>query len=289
MHIVENFGHYVEKMSSIHPERARSLLKTGWKAQNLKFRFLPDRQLLPADRYLARLAMETVLKPLQEPEKSAIVSIFTPCEMLHEAGLYPYNVEGFSCYLSASRAERAFLQEAENEGISETLCSYHKTFIGAAEKGVLPKPKCIVYTNQVCDANMLTFRSLAELYQVPSFIIDVPLQQNEDNVRYVEGLRQQVAYHNNLAPKHFKDKLVLKILVIGGGSCQLVRRQVIQGFFSVTLPCVFVKDTVGLILQNPGTKTAELILNPLLIRVFHILTSLRIRKGGVLFSSLSQG
>lgn len=187
MHIIENFGRNVEKLSNTHPERARSLLKTGWKAQNLKFRFLPDRRLLPADRYLARLAMETMLKPLQEPEKSAIVSIFTPCEMLHEAGLYPYNVEGFSCYLSASLAERAFLQQAENEGISETLCSYHKTFIGAAEKGVLPKPKCIVYTNLVCDANMLTFRKLAELFQVPSFIIDVPLQQNEDNVRYVEG------------------------------------------------------------------------------------------------------
>ena len=115
MQALENFGRNVEKLSSTHPERARSLLKTGWKAQNLKFRILPDRRLLPADRYLARLAMETMLKPLQEPEKSAIVSIFTPCEMLHEAGLSPYNVEGFSCYLSASRAERAFLQQAENE------------------------------------------------------------------------------------------------------------------------------------------------------------------------------
>ena len=35
-----------------------------------------------------------------------------------------------------------------------------------------------------------------------------------------------------------------------------------------------------LVLQNPGTKTAKLILNTLLIGVFHFLTSLRSRKGG---------
>lgn len=207
MHILENFGRNVEKLSDTYPERARALLKTGWKAQNLKFRLLPDRRLLPSDRYLARLAMGIMLKPLLEPENSALVSIFTPCEMIHEAGLYPYNVEGFSCYLSASRAERAFLQQAENEGISETLCSYHKTFIGAAEKGVLPKPRCIVYTNLVCDANLLTFRKLAELFQVPSFMIDVPLQQNKENVRYVEEqLRDMAVFLRQHTGKPMEDE-----------------------------------------------------------------------------------
>lgn len=85
---------------------------------------------MKADQYLARLMMDTMIRPLEKPQESAIVSIFTPCELLQEAGIHPYNVEGFSCYLSASKAERAFLQQAENTGISETLCSYHKTFIG---------------------------------------------------------------------------------------------------------------------------------------------------------------
>ena len=73
---------------------------------------------MPADRHLANLMMDTMLRPLQKPEDSVIVSIFTPCEMMQEVGLHPYNVEGFSCYLSASKAERAFLQQAENQGIS---------------------------------------------------------------------------------------------------------------------------------------------------------------------------
>ena len=185
LEVVETFGHYIEKWCEASPEKARRLLKTGWEAQNLKFRFVPDKRLNPADRYLANLMMNMMLNPLKHPERSVLVSVFTPCELLHEAGLYPYNVESFSCYLSASKAERPFLQDAEDTGISETLCSYHKTFIGAAEKGLLPKPKCIVYTNLACDANLLTFRKLAEFFDVPAFAIDVPGRQSAGDVAYV--------------------------------------------------------------------------------------------------------
>ena len=185
MEIIETFGHYVENLTDKKPQSARRLLKTGWGAQNLKFRYMQDKRLMPADRHLANLMMDTMLWPLQKPEDSVIVSIFTPCEMMQEVGLHPYNVEGFSCYLSASKAERAFLQQAENQGIAETLCSYHKTFLGAAQKGLLPKPKCIVYTNLTCDANLLTFRTLADFYQVPVFAIDVPWNQTTENVQYV--------------------------------------------------------------------------------------------------------
>ena len=136
MQVVETFGQYVQRWSGSHPDRARDLLRLGWEAQNLKNKYLPDRRLLPADQYLAKIMMDAMLKPLQHPASSAIVSVFTPSEILQEAGLNPYNVEGFSCYLSGSRAERLFLQQAENAGISETLCSYHKTFLGAADKDV---------------------------------------------------------------------------------------------------------------------------------------------------------
>ena len=61
MKIIETYGNYIEKWSNEDPDRARWLLKTGWKAQNLKFRFAPDKRLMPADRYLARLMMDTML------------------------------------------------------------------------------------------------------------------------------------------------------------------------------------------------------------------------------------
>ena len=42
MQIIETFGHYVENLTNTKPENARWLLKTGWDAQNLKFRFMQD-------------------------------------------------------------------------------------------------------------------------------------------------------------------------------------------------------------------------------------------------------
>lgn len=185
MEIIKTFGNYVEKWCENTPDRARWLLTKGWEAQDLKFRLAPSKKMNPSDQYLARMMMNVMLQPLKHPDQSVLVSVFTPCELMQEAGLYPYNVESFSCYLTASSAERAFLQSAEDSGLSETLCSYHKTFIGAAEKGLLPKPKCIVYTNLACDANLLTFQRLAEFFHVPVFSIDVPSGQTSENVAYV--------------------------------------------------------------------------------------------------------
>lgn len=193
MKMIDTFGKYVEKLSAENPERARRLIKTGWELQDARFRAMPDKRLMKADQYLAHMMMDTMLRPLKKPEQSAIVSVFAPCELIHEAGLNPYNVESFSCYLSASGAERGFLQQAENAGLSETLCSYHKTFIGAAEMDVLPKPRCIVYTNLTCDANLVTFKRLAEHFQVPVFCVDVPMEQDEENVSYVAGQLRELA------------------------------------------------------------------------------------------------
>ena len=193
MTITETFGHWVEQLNTSRPEQARRLLKTGWAAQRLRFGVAPDRRLLPADRYLACLMMDTMRAPLRRPRQSALVSVFTPCQLLHEVGLHPYNAESMSCYLSASRADAGCIQRAEADGIAETLCSYHKTCLGAAESGLLPAPLCVVYTNLTCDANMLTFRHLAELYGVPSFFIDVPIRQDKDSVTYVAGQLRELA------------------------------------------------------------------------------------------------
>lgn len=193
MQIVETFGQCIERWSDAHPERARRTLCLGWEAQNLKNKFLPDQRLTRADQQLAVIMMNAMLEPLKKPESSAIVSIFTPCELLQEVGLNPYNMEGMSCYLSASHTERGCLQQAENAGISETLCSYHKTFLGAAGRGLLPRPNCIVYTNLTCDANLVTFRRLAEQYGAPAFSIDVPMQQTSENVAYVADQLRKLA------------------------------------------------------------------------------------------------
>lgn len=193
MNVVETYGRFVQKLAAENPARARWLLKTGWQLQGLRFKVAPDKRLIPADRYLAYMMMDAMVKPLRDPNGTAMVSIFTPCELVHEVGLAPYNVEGFSSYLSGSQAEREFLQTAETAGIAETLCSFHKGFLGAALLDVLPAPRCIVYTSLACDANLVTFRWLADYYHVPMYAIDVPLRQTDANLSYLADELREVA------------------------------------------------------------------------------------------------
>lgn len=186
MSAAEKLGQIVESRLAGDPKKARGWLRAGWEAENVLFHIAPHKELAPADRYLQQLMMGTMLAPLRHPEGSAMVSIFVPCEMMQEVELVPYSAEAFSCYLSASFCEGACLERAEEEGISDTLCSYHRTFLGAAEAGLLRAPKCIVYTNVTCDANLLTFRKMAEFYQVPAFYLEVPMDVSEASVTYVE-------------------------------------------------------------------------------------------------------
>lgn len=193
MDIVQTFGKAVSALNEGSPERARTLLRLGWRAMNLKFRHLPDKRLIPADRYLATMMMDKMLAPLVDPGRAAIVSVFMPCELLQEAGLIPYNAEAFSCYLSASNVEQPMLQAMDEEGISETFCSYHKVFNGAAATGLMPRPRCIVHTNVICDANLVSFRKLAGFYDVPLFYVDVPYSQTEESVAHVERQLRELA------------------------------------------------------------------------------------------------
>ena len=106
--------------------------------------------------------MKNIIQALSKPENSAIVSIFVPGELLTAAGLTPYSVEAMSCFIAGTRCEQTFLRKTEEEGFPETMCSYHRVFLGAALSGLVPKPKCMIYTNLACDSNMMTFPYLKQ-------------------------------------------------------------------------------------------------------------------------------
>ncbi len=183
--IVDFFGNQVQKTCRSHPQRALRLLRLGYHAKHLTMKYLPDQTASKAAQFAASATMQAMRMPLDHPEKGVMVSLFTPCEMLHAMELYPYFCEGFGCFLSASRAEGDFLQYAHQQGLPETFCSYHKIFIGAAEKGLMPKPRFIINTTLACDANLLTFRRLSQYFHVPQFVLDIPYHKDKDAVSYV--------------------------------------------------------------------------------------------------------
>lgn len=184
--IIEIFGNHIYKQTPVHPEKTLRHLSFVYTAASLQCKYFPTKLLLPARQYMQWAAADAVLKPLRNPQNSAIVSLYLPCEILHAMNIYQMFPEALACYLAAAGSDKIFIETAENNGLSKTLCSYHKSFIGMVESGVLPKPEFVINTSLACDANHLSFRRAANHYGVNQFMIDVPSVDTPENTVYIE-------------------------------------------------------------------------------------------------------
>lgn len=182
---IELFGKHIYKLTQKDPKRTLKELRFVYSAAGLQCKYFPSPLLLPARQYMQWAAADAAIKPLKYPQNAAIVSLYLPCELLHAAGMYTMFPEALACYLAAASCERVFIETAETNGISNTLCSYHKAFIGLAETGVLPKPQFIINTSLACDANHLSFKRAAAYYGVEQFMLDVPTVYTKANLNYV--------------------------------------------------------------------------------------------------------
>ena len=211
MNIVDKFGNIVGTEAMKDPEKARRLLLTGYRMQEKKLQLFPDRPLPESGQYVAKIVMKNIIEALAKPEQAAMVSIFVPGELVTAAGLTPYSVEALSCFIAGTKCEQAFLRRTEEEGFPETMCSYHRVFLGAALSGLLPKPKCTVYTNLACDGNMMTFPYLKDNFGCEGFYIDVPYEKNEDSVKYVaDQLRKLKGFLEEVTGKKITEEAVAK-------------------------------------------------------------------------------
>lgn len=228
MDILDKFGSTVGSMSQEDPDKARRLLLTGYRLQEKRLELFPDRKLPSSGRYVAKVVMKNIINALAKPENAAMVSIFVPGELLTAAGLTPYSVEALSCFMAGTRCEQTFLRKTEEEGFPETMCSYHRVFLGAAINGIVPKPKCMVYTNLACDGNMMTFPYLKQSYEIPGFYIDVPYEKNHDSIQYVAAqLRELKRFLEDVTGKKITEEAVKKAVDNSRKAAEYYEKQLI--------------------------------------------------------------
>ena len=88
MDIIEQFGAKIGTLSVSNPQRARQLLTVGFQANGLKNKLTP-RKSTKSDRMLFQLVNQAMVTCLSKPQNNVMVSLFTPCEILHLQGLHP--------------------------------------------------------------------------------------------------------------------------------------------------------------------------------------------------------
>lgn len=228
MDLVKDYGNIIKKYID-NPEKTLKLIKFGLSMEEFRVTKFPDKNAPPSLQYLNQICLNFILEPLRHPESYAWVNLFCPTEILHAFNISPMVVEAFSSFSSGLKCEDCLIDCAEKTGISETLCGYHKAFIGAVSSKVLPKPKFALTSTMVCDANVNTFRYVTDMYDVPCYIIDVPYEYTKDGEYYVaEQLKEAVTMIEDTTGKKL-DENKLKEVLMRENSSKKYMKQYISG------------------------------------------------------------
>lgn len=185
MNVVDKYIDFVKKEVIENPKKGWNGMVLGFKANKLRTGLLPKRNLSKGYQKLEQLMMSLVADSLGREDSYVWGNIFAPCEIMQCFGLQTLSVECLACYFTGFHLEDYFIDCAQNAGIAPTLCSYHKTFVGAVESGAIKKPQYAVTTSLSCDGNLNTFRYLEKKAGVPFTFLDIPYDDDEESVRYL--------------------------------------------------------------------------------------------------------
>lgn len=219
---IETLGNVIQNQTQISPDNGRKLLEWVYNFVKLTGTHKLAQNSNNAFDYMTGTVAGTIADSFKQPQQSVMMNIFFPCEIFHAMDLHPMFPEGISAYLACTGCQKIFAETAEANDIPETYCSYHKTMMGLAETGVMPKPLMIANTTLACDANQLSFRRLADFYQIPHFVLDVPHSSGEDSVKYVaDQLRDLTDILEDITGKTLDQNRLKQIMLKAQKSVQL--------------------------------------------------------------------
>lgn len=185
MDIVKSYGNYIKKNIKDNPEKSWNLICTGLSANKIRTNFIPNKNYSKGNKKLEQLIMKMTVDAFSNPDKAVWCNLYSPVEIFQAFGLNTFSIESISGFSSGLSCEDVFIDYAQSEGVSPTLCSYHKGFIGAVNSNIVPKPKLAVTTSFACDGNLNTFRYLAKKRNLDYTLLDIPYESDEEAIKYV--------------------------------------------------------------------------------------------------------
>jgi len=135
----------------------------------------------------------------------AWVTSGAPIEILEAMGIASVYPENYGALCGAQRVATDLCQVAEDQGLSQDVCSYARTSIGSvfapdkAPMGGLPRPDLLIASNNICGTVVKWYQYLARHFGVPLFLLDVPYvhagEPPAHTLTYVEAqLREMIAW-----------------------------------------------------------------------------------------------
>ena len=187
MNFVQQYGNWIEKQGDRHPLYARNLITAGLQMELFRTRFLQNKDMPKAYQELNSFAVKRTLNAFRHPSSAAWVNLFSPVELLECFDLNCLSMEGLSSFMAGFTCEDYLIDRAESTGITSTLCSYHKNFMGLLDTGIAPKAAFATTTSMLCDGNVQSFRYIQNKQKLPTYLIDTPSSISEDSILYVKN------------------------------------------------------------------------------------------------------
>ncbi len=125
----------------------------------------------------------TQRKALARFKPLAYVTSGAPVEIMEAMGILTLYPENYGALCGARKAAVDLCQMAEATGYPADLCSYARSHIGAvlwprdAPLRGMPHPDLLVCCTNICGTVHKWYEALAEIYDAPLFILDVPFQR----------------------------------------------------------------------------------------------------------------
>ncbi|OAA21896.1 2-hydroxyacyl-CoA dehydratase subunit D [Kosmotoga sp. DU53] len=196
------------------PEKFRRYLSMGLSFELFKRKNFPDKKKPSFVASINHLAVYEVYQAVRG-NNSVWVNLLAPSEILIAAGLNPVSAEGIAGTMSAMHLEGYAIELSMSEGVTPSLCTFHRCSLGTAIWKSFPKPLFTMTTSVLCDGNAGTFHSIAKAYGVPFFMIDVPRGRKKEYVPYVEKqLRELITFVEEITGQTYNMNRLSEILEI---------------------------------------------------------------------------
>jgi len=138
---------------------------------------------------------ERIDRASREGEPILAHLVMTPVEIYYAMDITPIFVEWYAIFNTFFRGIQEFLDIAAGFGLPAEVCSAHRTTDAMVIANAFPKPKCFVYTSQACDNTPKSGEGMAELFEIPFYLMDRPYNFTKENFAYyVEEIKGLIGY-----------------------------------------------------------------------------------------------
>jgi len=150
----------------------------------------------PNPRKKYALAVAQLGKKLYSEDNSiAWCGVTAPFDLLSAMGITSCFVEFIGSMLASTGAIEQLLLEAEHAGYASDTCGYHRSVIGAAQKGLMPVPDILIATSSPCSGGIAAIENLSRIYQKPLFILTIPQENSQSAITYLANqIKEMVAF-----------------------------------------------------------------------------------------------